>query len=56
MFNVLNFKYFKTFIGMGVLTYDKVNYWIDKYATQFCEYQGIYFDFENREQLSEIHN
>lgn len=53
LFDVLNFKYFKTFIGMGVLTYDKVNYWISQYAKQMCDYNGIEWDWDNREYLSE---
>ncbi len=52
LFNVLNFKYFKVFIGMGVLSYDKVNYWIDMYAKQMCDYHNIPWDWDNREQLS----
>lgn len=54
LFNVLNFKYFKVFIGMGVLSYEKVNYWIDSYAKQMCDYHNITWDWENRERLSPL--
>lgn len=54
LYDVLNFKYFKTFIGMGVITYEKTNYLIQKYAKQFTEYQGIEWDWNESELLTEL--
>lgn len=51
LYNVLNFKYFKTFIGAGFLSVDKINYWIKKYAKMMCEYNNVEWDFNNSEQL-----
>lgn len=52
LYDVLNFKYFKTYIGIGVITYDKTNYLIRRYAKQFTDFQGIYWDWENSEPLT----
>ncbi len=51
LYNVLNFKYFKTFIGAGFLSVDKINYWIKKYAKMMCEYNNVDWEVNNSEQL-----
>lgn len=51
LFHVLNFKYFKTFIGAGVLSTSKINYWIGKYAKNMCDFNNLKWDFENRKKL-----
>ncbi len=53
LFKVLNFQYFKTFIGMGLISYEKVNYWLKKYAKPMYEYQKIPFDWTQWEPLSD---
>ena len=45
LIDVLRLKYMKTFIGMGILTYDKLNYWALKYAPSMLEYQQIEWDW-----------
>ena len=53
LFKVLNFQYFKTFIGMGLISYEKVNYWLKKYAKPMYEYQKIPIDWNQWEPLSD---
>ncbi len=55
VFDVFNFKYFKTFILKGVLTIEKVNHWIEVYVPQVIEQSNLDFDFDSREILSEYH-
>ena len=55
LFDVVNFKYFKTFILKGVLTIDQVNHWIEAYLPCIIELHDLDFDFDNREILSESH-
>ena len=51
LFEKLNFKFFKTFIKAGVLSEEKVNYWIDKYAQDMCIFNDVERDFDNRMRL-----
>lgn len=53
LFDKLNFKYFKTFIGMGVLTYEKVNHWIETYAKEMMNYNELNWNREDKEPLSD---
>ena len=55
VFNVFNFKYFKTFILKGILTVEQVNHWIETYIPTVIEQNNIDYDFDNREALSEYH-
>ena len=51
VFNVFNFKYWKAFIGKGTLTYDKVNYWIQKYVPDIIAYHNLDCDFSKLKPL-----
>lgn len=55
LYDVLIFKYFKTFVGVGTLSFEKINYWLQVYGRQMCEYQGIEWDWDNSEPLSKKH-
>lgn len=55
LYDVLIFKYFKTFVGIGTLSYEKINYWLQVYGRQMCEYQNIEWDWDNSESLSDRH-
>lgn len=53
VFDVFNFKYFKTFILKGILTVEQVNHWIETYIPAVIEQNNLDFDFANREILTE---
>ena len=52
LFDVVNFKYFKTFILKGVLTIEQVNHWLDAYLPIIVEEHNLEFDYENRQFLT----
>ena len=51
LFEVLNFKYFKTFIGAGHLTAEKINDWIKKYAKVMCDYNDVKWEFDYSKKI-----
>lgn len=51
IFDVFNFKYFKTFIKAGYFTCEKVNYWLEKYGDEICDFHNIAFNFKNSKKL-----
>lgn len=55
VYDTVGFKYFKTFIGMGVMSYDDANHLLDQYMKMILDYHGIEWDWSKKEQLSKKH-
>lgn len=51
-FDTVNVKYFKTFIGMGYMSYKEANHLINSYMKAILEYHNLDFDFKNKKQLT----
>lgn len=54
-YDAVGFKYFKTFIGMGVMSYYDANHLIDEYMKLILEYHDIKWNRNKKEQLSDKH-
>lgn len=52
IFDKFNFAYFKTFLGMGVITAEKINQLLMTYAEDVCDWHGIEWDWNNSEPFS----